>query len=102
MRLNGRTAIMRYLGRNPKNKAAWRRIRARYSDVIRCFSGSGPVWARSEELDLVDIRECKTMTEVLAARGARGEAVGGAVGGYPLEYLKLMKRVLGPGAGGAG
>ena len=96
MRLNGRRQIMVYLGRSPQNKAAWRKIRARYGEVIRCYPGSGHVWARSEGLDLVDIRECETMARMLAARSAKGEAVGGGVGGYPREYLKQVKRVFGP------
>ena len=98
MRLNGRQDILRYLGRSPQNRYAWRKIRARYGEVIRCLPGSGHVWVRSEELDAVDIREGQTMAEALIARGANGGAVGGAVGGYPRQYLKFLKRMLNPPA----
>ncbi len=43
MRLHGRREIMAYLGRSPQNRNAWRRIRARYGDVICSYSGSGRV-----------------------------------------------------------
>ncbi len=102
MRLKGRRAIMRHFGWSPNNKDAWHKIRLRYDDVIRCFPRSGRVWARSEDLDLVDIQECETMTERLAPRGAIGEAVGEAVGGYPRQYQRLLKRLLTPDARGPG
>ena len=91
MRLNGRQQIMVYLGLSPRNRDAWRKIRVRYGDAIRCLPGSGRVWARSEDLDSVDIRECKTVAVLLAARSRHGEAVGEAVGGYPRQYQKLVK-----------
>jgi hypothetical protein len=56
----------------------------------------------SEELDAADKARCLTMTEMLAARAERGEAVAGAVGGYPREYLKLAMRLFKPGARGPG
>lgn len=80
MRVNGREQILRYFGRSPRNRYAWRKIRARYGEAIRCLPGSGRVWARSEELDALDVREGETIVAMLAARGLKGEAVGGAVG----------------------
>ena len=102
MRLIGRKQIMAYLGRSPHNKNGWRKIREHYADVIRCYSPSGHLFALSEELDRIDRERCTTMRELLASRGRKGEAVAGAVGGYPREYLKLAMRLFKPGARGPG
>ena len=93
MRLRGKREIMRYLGRSPHNKNGWRKIREHYADVIRCNSPSGHLFAFSEELDRMDRERCKTMRELLAARGAKGGGVVGPVGGYPREYQKLLKEL---------
>jgi len=98
MRLHGRREIMRYLGRSPQNKNGWRKIREHYADVIRCYSPSGHLCAMSEELDKIDRERCATMREVLTARGRRGEGVAGAVGGYPRECQRLLRRIFTRGA----
>ena len=102
MRLNGKLEIMAHFGRSWRNKDGWRKVRVRYGEVIRCYPGSGHVWALSEELDAVDREGCVRMVELLAARVTKGEAVGEAVGGYPRELLKLVKRILKPPARGQG
>ncbi len=102
MRLNGRLEIMAYLGRSWRNKAGWRQARERYGELIHCEPGNSHVWALSEELDAADKARCLTMTEMLASRAERGEAVAGAVGGYPHEHLKLVKRLFEPRARGRG
>jgi len=84
------------LGRSWRNKNGWRKVRARYGDAIHCYLGSGHVWALAGELDAFDRASCRTMTEMLAARGAKGEGVGEAVGGYPRECQKLVKLLLRP------
>lgn len=91
MRLNGRLEILAYLGKSWRNKGGWRKVRERYGDVIRCEPGNSHVWALSEELDAADKARCLTMTEMLASRAERGEAVAGAVGGYPRKYARLVK-----------
>jgi len=99
MRLHGRREIMRYLGRSPQNKNGWRKIREHYADVIRCYSPSGHLFALSEDLDRIDRERCITMRELLEVRGTKGEAVAGAVGGYPREYQRLLKRIFMPKSG---
>jgi len=87
VRLNGRREIMAYLGRSSRNKNGWRKVRARYGDVIHCYSESGHVWALAEELDELDRERSLTLPEVLASRGTREGAVGEDVGDMQLESL---------------
>jgi len=96
MRLRGKQEIMRYLQRSPHNKNGWRKIREHYADVIRCYSPSGHLFALSEDLDRIDRERCATMRDVLNARGRKGEAVAGAVRGYPREYQRLVNRLFPP------
>lgn len=102
MRLNGRQEILAYLGRSWRNKDGWRKVRERNGDLIHCEPGNRHVWALSEELDAADKVRFLTMTEMLAARAERGEAVAGSVGGYPREQVKLVKRLFKPGTRGPG
>jgi hypothetical protein len=87
---------MRYLGRSPQNKYGWRKIREHYADVIRCYSPSGHLFALSEDFDRIDREWCAPMRDVLNARGSKGEAAAGPVGGYPRNCLKLVSRVFTP------
>ena len=56
MRLNGRRAILVYLGYSPRNHRAWPKVRARYGEVILRDRETGRVWAMAEQLYAVDIR----------------------------------------------
>ena len=98
MRLRGKREIMRCLGRSPENKNGWRKVREHYADVIRCYSPSGHLFALSEDLDRIDRERYTTVREVLAVKGRKGEAVAGAVGGYPRICQRLLKRLFKPGA----
>ena len=59
MRLNGRRAILRYLGKSPHSTRAWRGVLLRYGSAIRVMYPRGHrairgYWCRSEELDRID------------------------------------------------
>jgi hypothetical protein len=60
MRLNGKAAIMRYLGKAPSNRWAWAWIAHRYADAIRTVSFTGAwrrgYWCRSEDIDSIDLK----------------------------------------------
>ena len=59
MRLNGKAAILRYLGKSPSNRWGWTWVVNRYADAIRTVNLHGDYhrgyWARSEDLDAVDL-----------------------------------------------
>lgn len=57
MRLNGRAAIMRYLGADETNKRRWSRILYHYGDrIYRMGSGNrSRYWTHAEWLDEIDL-----------------------------------------------
>ena len=58
MRLNRKRAIMEYLGKAPSNRRGWALAKARYGKGIFLLpptSASRGYWARSEELDAIDL-----------------------------------------------
>ena len=77
MRLNSKPEIMGYLGRSPKNRAAWRRLRQEYSAVLHYMPGSFRLWTTSSELDTVDRGRSLTLAEMLRRQGTGvGKGVG--------------------------
>ena len=59
MRLNGRKAILGYLGKVPHSTWAWRGLLLRYGGAIRVMYPRGHrairgYWCRSEDLDRID------------------------------------------------
>ncbi len=53
-RLNGRAAIMRYLGYNPHNTKRWQKVRSRYASVLYWDEDATRWWGLSEDLDRLD------------------------------------------------
>jgi len=68
MRLNGKKAIMQYLGKCEANRRAWQGICLRYGHLIRMVSPHGRknrgYWALSEEIDTHDRTTCPTVLDV--------------------------------------
>ena len=77
MRVNSKLEIMGYLGRSPKNRAAWRRLRQEYAEALHWLPGSHRLWAISTDLDTVDRGRSLTLAEMLRRQGT---AVGKGVG----------------------
>ena len=50
MRLNGRKAILVYLGRSTHNRRGWRKVRQEYAAVLY-YLPMRRVWTTSEEVD---------------------------------------------------
>ena len=58
MRLNGKAAIMAYIGRDKRHWRGWIAVKLRYGHVIRLLDKHGKVpryWTHSEEIDAVDL-----------------------------------------------
>jgi hypothetical protein len=62
-RLNGRAAIMRYLGYNPHNSKRWQRLRLRYASALYFDRDDCRWWALSEDLDRLDRSRCVAGSE---------------------------------------
>lgn len=95
MRLNSRREIAIYIGRNPRNKRTWRRLRARYADVIFCDPHTGHVWADSVDLDAIDRRLCITMVDFLSRR-PKGDPAGGHGGSLPPWWKRQQEKLFSP------
>jgi hypothetical protein len=98
MRLNGRKAILAYLGRSMHNRRGWRKVRDEYAAVRHYLPGSHRVWTTRDDLDALDRARSLTVADIV--EGANRGAFGGPVGGYPREYQKALRRILGQGARG--
>lgn len=96
MRLNGKAEIMVHLGRSPRNRAGWRKVRREYAAALRYLSQANRVWARTEDIDALDLARSLTVTEALEVKR---KAVGGGAGapGRRTPELLILSRQIFPG-----
>ena len=106
MLLNGRKAILSYVGKSWKNRDAWRRLRGRYQEVLVYDRISKRVWCLSEDLDRIDREQYGlSLDEFLSRagygedapgnRGTEGENTGSARTGA-LGFQEVFDRIVAP------